>query len=214
MIEITASPIGGENPPHDQAWRRLVAERAAGQAPVAAIGLHFRLRRGRRVDLDNLVRPAVAGLQDAGVFSYGFRNLDLLVASKVQDDHEGLRVDVDAVAQPGPWSHAVLAVAALALPREDDRASKAAWRDTIRDCYAGSPVDGPVWVDMAARTTGSLVALMKPIIDGLEPLLGRDPRGRLEFVPNDHQVERLTVRRQLQLPVPLVLAAGPLAFGA
>lgn len=216
MIEVPGPPIGGENPPHDRAWRRRVAEVAAGQPPVAAVGLDFRLREGRRVDLDNLVRPAMAGLQDAGMFGRGYRSLELLVASKIVDHREGLWVEVgDEVvgSTAADRGRQLFSLAASAIPREGDRASKVGWRDAVRTGYAAPPVDGPVWVDIVTRTTGSLVALMKPVIDGLEPLLGRDPRGRLEFVPNDHLVERLTMRRDLDLPAAVVVAAGPLASG-
>lgn len=59
-----------------------------------------------------------------------------------------------------------------------------------------------------SRTTASLEAVLKPIIDGLEPFLGRDPSGRLEFVPQDDLVVWLRVTRQADLPSPIALAAG------
>lgn len=92
MIQITGSPIGGENPPHDRIWRDRVGEQSAGLDPTRAVALSFRLEPNRRVDLDNLVRPVLAGLRDAGVFTRGFTNLDLLVATKVAALPAGLDI--------------------------------------------------------------------------------------------------------------------------
>jgi hypothetical protein len=96
------------------------------------------------------------------------------------------------------------------MPRDEDRRSKAAWRRCVADAFDGKPLETPCWIDIATNSTRSLEALMKPVIDGLEPLLGRDPRGRLEFVPNDDRVAHLTVRRQRDLPVALTMTAGRL----
>ena len=71
LIDVPGSPIGGENPPHDSQWRATVAAAASGMGLKSAVALHFRLEAGRKVDLDNLVRPALAGLRDAGTFTYG-----------------------------------------------------------------------------------------------------------------------------------------------
>jgi hypothetical protein len=66
-----------------------------------------------------------------------------------------------------------------------------------------------VWLDIAVQSPLSLEGLLKPVIDGLEPLLGRDPHGRLDFTPNDDRVESLRISRQPALPCPLILTAGP-----
>lgn len=76
MIDVPGSPIGGENPYHDTQWRATVAAAASGVGLRSAVALHFRLGAGCKVDLDNLVLPALAGLRDAGTFTYGFRNLE------------------------------------------------------------------------------------------------------------------------------------------
>ena len=52
---------------------------------------------------------------------------------------------------------------------------------------------------------------MKPVIDGLEPLLGRDPRGRLEFVPNDDKIVHLVVRRRKDAEQVLDVTAGAIS---
>lgn len=76
--------------------------------------------------------------------------------------------------------------------------------------HAGDVMDADVWLDVAVRTQYSLEGLLKPIIDGLEPFLGRDPGASLEFTPNDDRVVWLRITRQLDLPCALVLAAGRL----
>lgn len=71
-------------------------------------------------------------------------------------------------------------------------------------------MQGDCWVEIVTNTPRSLEGLMKPVIDGLEPFLGRDPRGYLEFVPNDDKIAHLIVRRQRDLPRALELTAGHL----
>ena len=213
MIDVPGSPVGGENPPHDKQWRMTVAAAASGVGLKSAAALHFRSEAGRKVDLDNLVRPALAGLRDAGVFTYGFRNLEALWATKAVSERPGLTIELDRavarghVPQPGPR---VLVVAHGQIPRDGDRQSKLAWRDTVDRSHTGDVMDADVWLDVAVRTHYSLEGLLKPIIDGLEPLLGRDPGASREFTPNDDRVVWLRISRQLNLASALVLAAGPL----
>ncbi|CAN5740474.1 hypothetical protein BH23ACT10_BH23ACT10_30330 [soil metagenome] len=68
-----------------------------------------------------------------------------------------------------------------------------------------------MWLDVAVNTALSLEGLLKPIIDGLGPVLGVDPSAVLEFAPNDDCVEWLRIHRQPHLPCPVVLAAGSIA---
>lgn len=199
---------------HEQAWRARVAAAADGCSPTSSVALHFRLELRRRVDLDNLVGPALAGLRDAGVYARGFPDLHGLIATKTTGETPGLAISLERQEHPGtvpaPGLTALVA-ASSALPHDGDRSSKVAWREQVRRCYDGEPVADPVWLNIAVRARGSLEALLKPIIDGLEPLLGRDSRGQLELVPNDDLVVWLRVTRQPDLPCALVLAAGPSA---
>lgn len=140
MISISGSPIGGENPPHDRRWRERVAEHCAEFAPSTSVALSFGVEPHRRVDLDNLVRPALAGLRDAGIFTWGYRNLDLLVAAKQPTDSPGLDIILDDAGvrdrlnQLGP---VLLRATSSTLPRDGDRASKTAWRDRVADTLGG-----------------------------------------------------------------------------
>ena len=214
MISISGSPIGGENPPHEQGWRERVAEHCAEAAPSRSVALAFRVEPHRRVDLDNLIRPALAGMRDAGIFRWGYRNLDLLVAAKQPTDSPGLDIVLDDsevrahLDRPGP---VLLRATSSTLPRDGDRASKAAWRDRV----AGSLIDringDECWVVIETNTTLSLEGIMKPVIDGLEPLLGRDPRGRLEFVPHDDKIVYLVVRRRKDTEQVLDVTAGAIS---
>ena len=56
------------------------------------------------------------------------------------------------------------------MPRDGDRESKRDWRGCVR--RQQSTIDGPVWLDIAVSTGLSLEGLLKPIIDGLDPILG------------------------------------------
>lgn len=69
------------------------------------------------------------------------------------------------------------------MPRDGDRQSKRDWRDSVRRQQVTID-DGPVWLDIAANTTLSLEGLLKPIIDGLDAVLGVDPSATLEFTSN------------------------------
>lgn len=69
-LHVKGSPIGGENPPQEHRWRAATATAATGIAPAGAVRVHFRLEPHRTVDLNNLVRPALAGLRDAGVLQW------------------------------------------------------------------------------------------------------------------------------------------------
>lgn len=93
------------------------------------------------------------------------------------------------------------------MPRDGDRQSKRDWRAMVRRHQI--TIDGPVWLDIAVSTSLSLEGLLKPIIDGLDPILGFDPSATLEFTPNDDRVEWLRIHRQPHLPCAIVLAAGP-----
>lgn len=213
MIHVEGSPIGGENPPHEQRWRAVIATAATDIEPAAAVELHFRVESRRTVDLDNLVRPALAGLRDAGVFARGYRRLDAILATKTSTDGD-VGVDiapttVDDVAAADRPSAAVMVAADTALPRDGDRQSKRGWRDCVR--RQGITVDGgAVWLDVAVNTTLSLEGLLKPIIDGLDPVLGVGPSATLEFAPNDDRVGWLRIHRQPNLPCAIVLATGPI----
>jgi hypothetical protein len=64
-------------------------------------------------------------------------------------------------------------------------------------------------VEIVTNARQSLEGLLKSVIDGLEPFLGRDSRGRLEFVPNDDLIVDLTIRRQREVPITPEVTAGP-----
>ena len=210
VLDIPGSPIGGENPPHEAAWRQRIAHAAGGRKNASAVGLHFRLQPDRRVDLDNLIRPALAGLRDAGVFTRGFPGLHGLLATKVPSSQPGLLLDLDDTRsrQARPPGPPLLSAGSPEVPRDGDRLSKLHWRDVIAANYAGDPIDQAVWIDVAVKVTTSLEAVMKPVIDGLDPLLGRDPWGRLEFTPNDHLITWLRLVRQPELESSIEITAG------
>lgn len=99
VLRIDGSPIGGEDS-REAAWRAAVADaaRPMGLHNVRKLSLCFTLESGRRVDVDNLARPALNGLRDAGWFGHGFKSLDALAVTKKHDGVPGLDVVDDLVA--------------------------------------------------------------------------------------------------------------------
>lgn len=199
-----------------RAWRAAVAVAANGLGLVPGVRLQFTLTPGRWVDLDSLVEVAVAGLRDAGIVDR--RNLDALVATKSEGDVPGLCLEcmnpqvLAAQAPPGPRT---LEVAVPDVPRPGRTAAKRALRTTLAEAHGPRPpLTGPVWADVALRGPGSLLGPMEPVLDTLEPVLGRDPRGqpRQEFFPNDDRIVWLRLTRSESGPA-LRLAVGPIAGG-
>lgn len=213
---VYRSPIGGEDR-RERAWRAAITTAAveAGAGPRRGVSLRFCLEPGRaRIDLDNLVRPALDALRNAGVFGRGFRDLHTLVASKTTGSPVGLRVgsvdpeDVGDLPTIGPL---LLGLEHGELPREGDRDSKMRWREAVARAWPYQPLHGLSFgVGITVSTALSFKDLLKPIIDGLEPVLGRDPRGRLEFSPNDHLITWLLVARSTSPAIlRLQLVNGP-----
>lgn len=182
-------------------WRRAVAAAAPSVAAApAAVDLRFGTAPRQFVDLDTLVASTLAGLRDAGWWAAGFPGLDAVVATRTPTSAPGLRArTTTAVAlrrrrPPGPV--AVEVTAALA-PRAA-LAPKRAWRAAVAEAWGPrSPLRDEVWVDVAVATRGSLLARLEAILDGLEPVLGRDPRGRAwqEFFPHDDRIVWLRLLR-------------------
>ncbi|CAN5740574.1 hypothetical protein BH23ACT10_BH23ACT10_30340 [soil metagenome] len=137
MIHVAGSPIGGENPPHEQRWRAAIATAAVGVEPATAVQRQFRLEPHRTVDLDNLTRPALAGLRDAGVFARGYRHLDAILATKTLGADDVVGVDIHpttagAIAAVVRPTVAKTVIAHAGMPRDGDRQSKRDWRDSVR----------------------------------------------------------------------------------
>jgi hypothetical protein len=68
------------------------------------------------------------------------------------------------------------------------------------------------WGSTSPSTPPCRSRLLKPITDGLDPVLGVDPSVTLEFTPtmdDDDRVQSLRIHRQAHPPCPIVLAAGP-----
>ena len=94
------------------------------------------------------------------------------------------------------------------MPREESPSEKLAWRDAVAAVWSRPPVTKAVGVDIAVTKTTSLAAMLKPVIDGLEPYLGREPLGRGTLRPRDEQVTWLRISRVRGLPVGLRVRAG------
>ena len=196
------------------AWRRHVAAHVDGLALGDGVELAFRLPAGRWVDVDTIAESTLAGLRDAGVLAARFAGLDAVLATKVERGDPGVTITAVAAASlsgrraPGRVD---LDVAVDAAPRPSSRQSKHDWRDALTAAWGDRPLlAGPVWADVAMATGGSLLSALEVVLDALEPVLGRDPRGRdwQTFFPNDHVIDWLRVRREPRGPA-LRVRLGP-----
>lgn len=196
-------------------WRQQVvaalAEPARPPLPVVhpALRLHFTLRPRQFVDLDTLVVTTVAGLREAGLQRRGLPDLDIVLATRAEAAPTGAVVrflsaaELLAESPPGP---AMLEVSAPEPP--GTRAEgKRAWRERIAAAWGPrSVLEGPVWAEVLLGRTGSLLAPLEPVLDALEPVLGRDPRGRdwQEFFPTDDRIVWLRIARAVDPGAPLL----------
>jgi hypothetical protein len=214
FVWIEGSPQAAENPPHDAAWRQAVAT-AVGRRRmgVVEVGLDFELEPHRRlIDLDNMVRLALDALRDTATVPRGLDGIETIVATKRDGRTPGIGISL--VWSPEPFvddpfgGGADLMVTGTSVPRDDSSAEKDAWRDTVAAVWRGAPVSRAVGIDIAVAKETSLAAMLKPVIDGLEPYLGRAPRGRGRLRPFDDQVTWLRISRRPDLPVALRVRAG------
>ena len=194
-LHVRGTAICGEDA-RTAAWRATVADaaRATALVDVAAVSLGFTVAPGRRVDVDNLARPALEGLRDAGWFRRGFPSLDRLRVTKAFGADVGLVVSVGDVTDDLLDVDFATSLTGV-IPSEGAHEVKRAWRDTVAALWARPPIDGDVAVELAFNTRASIVGLLKANIDTLEPVLGRDPSGRLTFCPLDDNVTSLVARR-------------------
>ena len=198
VLSVAGRPTGAAP------WRRQVAAATDTWSPASTAGLvlDFHLKPGSWVDLDTLAENTLAGLRDAGMLAAGFRGLHAFLATKDFGAVPGVTVRAAAPARlgalpaPGP---AEADVASGVAPRPADRATKRAWRASLASQWGERPaLSGAVWADVSLGGTRSLLGSLEVVLDGLEPVLGRDPRGRnwQEFFPNDHLIRWLRVRRE------------------
>lgn len=208
MRLVVAGEPSGARPRTGASFRERVAAEAAGVGPPPVDGLElaFTLRSGHWVDLDTLTETALDGLRDAGVLPRGRRGLDALIATKAFGTPSGLRAWGRAAgllsARPAP-GECLLDVSGPGLASSPDRAAKRSWRARVEGGWDGRPVVvGDVWVEVVHAEEGSVTRGLEALLDVLEPVLGRDPRGRpwQEFFPNDDRIVWLRVRRAASGP--------------
>jgi hypothetical protein len=211
---VEGSPQAAENPPHDAQWRLVIASAMRGRRPgVSEIGLDFELEPGRvRIDLDNMVRLALDGLRDAGVVARGLVGVERIVATKRPRTVPGLGISLawnEVPDDDDPFDGgADLVAMSDAVPREESPFEKLAWRDAVAAQWGRPPVTKAVGVDIAVTKATSLAAMLKPIIDGLEPYLGQEKLGKGTLRPYDEQVSWLRISRAPGLTVGLRVRAG------
>ena len=211
---VEGSPQAAENPPHDARWRLAIASAMGGFRPGATeVGFDFELEPGRvRIDLDNMVRLALDGLRDAGVVARGLVGVERIVATKRPRTVPGLGISLVWNVLPDDddplAGGADLVATGDTVPRDESPSEKLAWRDAIAAAWSRPPVTKAVGVDISVAKATSLAAMLKPVIDGLEPYLGQEPLGRGTLRPRDDQVVWLRISRIPGLPIGLRVRAG------
>ena len=206
---------GAGRPTGTRAWRHQVAAAAGAlSGPTSGVALDFFLPPTAWVDVDTLAENTLAGLRDAGTLPARFGGVDAVLATKQARAEPGADITLADAARlirrrpPGP---AAVEVTWDRAPRPADRPAKREWRKRIAAQWGErAPLSGDVWADVALGISGSLLGPLEVVVDALEPVLGRDPRGRdwQEFFPNDHRILWLRVHR---VPRPaLRLRVGPL----
>jgi len=211
---VEGSPQAAENPPHDTEWCAAIAMRVVrGLQGIVEVGLDFELEPARTlIDLDNMVRLAIDALRDTETVARGLVGIETIVATKRAGRTPGLGLSL--VRTPGPLvddpfgGEADLVVMGTSVPREEFAAEKDEWRNAVAAAWRDTPVRQPVAIDIAVTKETSLAAMLKPVIAGLEPYLGRAPRGRGRLRPLDEQVTWLRISRQRDLGVALRVRAG------
>jgi len=163
------------------------------------------------VDIDTLAQTTLAGLRDAGWYGRGLSGLRALLATKTAEGEPGVTIagaKVDRLSAPGTTA---LEVFHEVVPR--DRTAVRRWSQVLARAWGDRAHldDRSSWIDVAlgGGGRGSLLGRLEPILDALEPVLGRDPRGRTELFPNDHLVTWLRVRRGAADQPLLQLRLGP-----
>lgn len=194
-VQVTGRPTG------TRAWRSHVAAELGGWDAGPAVRLDFVIAPSHWVDLDTLAHTTLQGLRDAGALRPRFAGLEELTATKRHGEPLGVRIA--AAKAPKPPAESLMEAAAPVVPRVGDRDSKRAWRDVLSAAWGERPpLTTQVWVELSLPVRGALPARVEVVLDALEPVLGRDPRGRArqEFFPNDDRIVWLRVRRAASGP--------------
>ena len=202
------------NPTGTPAWRQSVAAAARGLSIGSGFSTAFVLRPGRWVDLDTLTESTARGLRDASALQPRYAGLDAVLATKRFAADHGVTITPSAAADLDgpPPGRSLLDAQDSAVPRPGNREAKRAWRAAVAKAWNSTDVlEERCWADIELGVSGSLFGPLEVVLDSLEPVLGRDPRGRdwQEFFPNDDRIEWLRVRRRSGGPG-VRLQMGPL----
>lgn len=195
---VIGTPVPGESK-GEAAWRAEVQAGTEGLGPgPSVLDLHIVVAPSSKGDLDNLVRPVLDGLRHAGWYSRGFPTLDRLLARRSRLPCVGVIIRGNARA---PFLREPQLDASIddLPPTDSTKGWIERWKAEIERAAPTRP-DGEVAVHIEVRAERSLKDLMKPILDGLEPWLGRDPSARSTFAPNDDVIAELLIERTTDGP--------------
>lgn len=191
-------------PSGSRRWRAHVAGGARPLGGIDGVRLDFVVGARQWVDIDTLAEATLRGLADAGAVDLAL--LDAVVVTKAAAGAPSATVtptSAGALRRRPPPGPTLLTTDTDARPRPGDVESKRRWREQIRQAWGDrAELTAPSWVDVALHGRGSLLSTLEVTLDALEPVLGRDPRGRAwqEFFPNDDRIGWLRLRRTARDP--------------
>ena len=138
------------------------------------------------------------GLQKESLCATGYKGISSITATKEWAEDEGLIIQSGCLEPP---STALLEIDFESVPPSDHTTDWISdWMKRISKCWTRPYLVNDVWVDIRVHSERSLPGLLKPIIDGLEPCLGRDEHGTSWFSPNDHLITWLRIQKQTAAP--------------
>lgn len=207
----------------EKAWRETVVEHLT-QSPVrekpSGLSVDFRLAPSQlfKKDIDNLITPVLSAARDAGWLVRGFSQLGCVTARKLgASSSEQIGVLVQPVLElRGPHKHRSGVLVETAVANLNQETIKWALYDEAFELYRQRPelrlapqtmikLDVTVTVENSAPRK-SLQDLMKPCIDGLEPLLGHPMN--LEPVPRDQLQRALAPQDEMVVEFTMIVRGG------
>jgi len=210
---VQGQPVAWAGGDPEQLWREaLRAQNPAPSdemlrilGPSRELRITFQVRSDQVLgmpDLDNLMVPVVEELRDMGWFHRGYPSL---YRRALRKGHTSACLGVrDQIRPEGEHSDRTYKVSIPGKMRANDVASSEAVEDAVRAYMEehglhqlpfGQAVSLLIGYEQTSPT--SIVGMLKPTIDGLEPLLGRpaSASSRSRFFPADERVVEVTATR-------------------
>ena len=209
----------------EKEWKSTVTAALESARPEESpqwIDIEFRLLEGTLYgkDLDNLVTPILESARDGGWVERGFARLGTVTARKVAvTDSSAVGVAISPHADlPATKTERAGVLLETALPSLDEVTVKWALYENAIELYQRRPElrfppQSPIAIDVRVTVNDSgrrksIGALMKPCIDGLEPILGHP--SNLLPEPRESLQRRLAPQDEMVLSLAVHVRGGPL----